>query len=106
MGGTGPDQVIVYKCRQRPLPIFYTAGVTEHAVEHAGRWYDKHPRTLKRPEDAHGIVDAIRPRPEDILIRKTKPSAFFGAPLIAVRIDLKVDTLVIAGCTTLGCVRA
>ncbi|HZD52801.1 MAG TPA: isochorismatase family protein, partial [Woeseiaceae bacterium] len=33
------------------------------------------------------------------------PSAFFGTPLASYLIDLKVDTLVVTGCTTSGCVR-
>jgi nicotinamidase-related amidase len=33
------------------------------------------------------------------------PSAFFGTPLASYFIDLRVDTLVVTGCTTSGCVR-
>ena len=40
------------------------------------------------------------------VVRKTQPSAFFGTDLAAHLIRKGVDTLVIAGCTTSGCVRA
>ena len=36
---------------------------------------------------------------------KKHPSAFFGTPLASYLVDLRADTLVVAGCTTSGCVR-
>jgi nicotinamidase-related amidase len=87
-------------------PVFYTAGTTRHVVDNLGRWRDKHRRTLERPADTQVIVEEIAPQPGDVLVEKTKPSAFFGTPLTATLIDLGVDTVVVAGCTTSGCVRA
>lgn len=87
-------------------PVYYTAGVTDHSADHAGQWREKHPMTLHQPSDAHDIVHEISPHRGDVLIRKTKPSAFFGTPLVASLIDKRVDTLVVLGCTTSGCVRA
>lgn len=101
-----PIRSVVEKSRECALPIFYTAGMTEHTSEHAGRWRDKHPRALDQPDDANEIVDEVSPRPEDILVRKTKPSVFFGTPLLPILIDQKVDTLIVTGCTTSGCIRA
>jgi nicotinamidase-related amidase len=40
-----------------------------------------------------------------VLLPKKHPSAFFGTPLASYLIDLRVDTLVVTGCTTSGCVR-
>ncbi len=48
----------------------------------------------------------IAPKPGDMIVRKDKPSAFFGTPLMAYLNERRVDTLVITGCTTSGCVRA
>ena len=47
----------------------------------------------------------VAPREGDILLPKKHPSAFFGTPLASYLIDLGVDTLVVTGCTTSGCVR-
>jgi nicotinamidase-related amidase len=88
------------------LPIYYTAGVTDHAVQHAGRWREKHPRTLEQPGDAQMIPERIAPRNGDVVIRKTKPSVFYGTPLLASLVDRRVDTVIVTGCTTSGCVRA
>lgn len=92
--------------RKASLPIYYTAGITDHTVRHAGRWREKHPRTLEQPEDAQVIPDEIAPEEGDIVIRKTKPSVFYGTPLLASLIDRRVDTVIVTGCTTSGCVRA
>jgi maleamate amidohydrolase len=102
----GPIKSVTSKFREKGLPIFYTAGMSEDRAEHAGRWRDKHPRTLEQPGDAYDVVDDILSESEGILVRKAKPSAFFGTPLIASLIDHGIDTLIVTGCTTSGCVRA
>jgi len=52
------------------------------------------------------IVAEIAPRDGDVVIRKQKPSAFFGTPLIAMLNEVHADTVLVTGCTTSGCVRA
>jgi nicotinamidase-related amidase len=51
-------------------------------------------------------VAEIAPQPRDVVIGKLKPSAFFGTPLASYLLELKVDTLIVCGTTTSGCVRA
>jgi nicotinamidase-related amidase len=50
--------------------------------------------------------DLIAPLPGEPVIKKAKPSAFFGSPLASYLPPLGVDTIVVAGTTTSGCVRA
>jgi len=40
------------------------------------------------------------------VITKTKPSAFFGTPLASILTYLGIDTIVLGGMVTSGCVRA
>ena len=40
------------------------------------------------------------------MITKTKPSAFFATPLVTWLIQLGIDTVLLAGGSTSGCVRA
>ncbi|MDP7505430.1 MAG: isochorismatase family protein, partial [Nitrospinota bacterium] len=44
--------------------------------------------------------------PSELVIHKLKPSMFYGTSLVGMLNDLKVDTLLVAGTTTSGCVRA
>jgi maleamate amidohydrolase len=48
----------------------------------------------------------ITPASGDIVIQKDKPSAFFGTPLLSYLIALHVDSLLVTGTTTSGCIRA
>ena len=49
---------------------------------------------------------AYAPRPEDVIVLKNKPSPFFGTPLESwLRYD-GVDSLIVFGISTSGCVRA
>src|SRR5690606_17517162 len=43
---------------------------------------------------------------KDLLLYKTQASAFFGTPLSAILAANRTDTLIVAGATTSGCVRA
>jgi maleamate amidohydrolase len=52
------------------------------------------------------IVDDIAPRPGDTVIQKRGPSGFFGTPLVSYLNELDIDTVIVTGTTTSGCVRA
>jgi maleamate amidohydrolase len=83
------------------VPVLYSAGTGE-----PGRWAEKRPSHLRQPADAYELVDDIAPRPGETVIRKAKPSAFFGSRLGACLAELGVDSVVVCGGTTSGCVRA
>lgn len=61
---------------------------------------------LERRKRSGDIVDEVKPIPGEVVLRKTAPSAFWGTPLAAHLTYLGVDTLIIAGESTSGCVRA
>lgn len=98
--------------KARGLPVFYSTNTRRPDGFDAGSWKWKSAEREHaspkhaRMERADDIVDAIAPRPEDILIQKTKPSVFFGTPFLSFLLDLKVDSLIVGGGTTSGCVRA
>jgi len=68
----------------------------------------KVPGMLGLKEHGHdsAIVPALAPRAGELVVRKTVPSAFFGTSLSAWLSQRGVQTLVVAGCVTSGCVRA
>lgn len=52
------------------------------------------------------FISAVAPRPDDWIIYKQRPSVFFGTQLVGYLVDLQVDTLLVGGQSTSGCVRA
>ena len=98
--------------RARGLPVIYTTGEQRDDAWDRGSWTWKNSRGLERPRTAGGgldgnvIVPDIGPQPQDIVIRKQKPSAFFGSNLASYLVLLGADSLIVAGTTTSGCVRA
>ncbi|MFZ0423885.1 MAG: isochorismatase family protein [Xanthobacteraceae bacterium] len=62
--------------------------------------------TLTERASAAQIVPELKPLPTETIMRKTQPSAFFGTGYAERLRKLGVDTVIVAGCTTSGCVRA
>src|SRR5262245_9102301 len=54
----------------------------------------------------YAIRPEFKPQPQDVVITKQRASVFFGTPLIAHLTQLGVQTLIICGESTSGCVRA
>jgi maleamate amidohydrolase len=51
-------------------------------------------------------MDPLIHHPDDFTYCKNAPSMFFQTPLIAFLVKQNVDTVIVTGCTTSGCVRA
>jgi maleamate amidohydrolase len=96
--------------RATSVPIFYSTAPSRQTTLTAGRWHGKNSRGSEdfhsQAQDGNVIVHEIAPQDGDIVILKDKPSVFFGTPLMSYLHELQVDTLLVAGTTTSGCVRA
>ena len=94
------------------IPIYFTKmhPDPEHAPTEAerGRWkasQTRQPDPQLPPGDV--IVDELAPRPGEVVIHKHfKPSGFFATPLASMLAGQQVDTVIVTGMTTSGCVRA
>ncbi|MFD1811016.1 isochorismatase family protein [Rhodococcus gannanensis] len=53
-----------------------------------------------------GFIEGLEPNADELLVTKKYPSAFFGTTLSTHLTALGVDTVLIAGLSTSGCVRA
>ncbi|CAB3924212.1 Maleamate amidohydrolase [Achromobacter anxifer] len=62
--------------------------------------------TLKEADHNSAIVPRLAPAAGELVVRKTVPSAFFGTSLAAWLSQRGVQTLLVAGAVTSGCVRA
>lgn len=110
-------QTLIETCRGKGIPVIYTTGVQRSDRWDAGSWAWKGSRRKQqeaataRPvtsdgKDGNDIVAEIAPGPRDIVIHKQKPSGFAGTPLISYLQLLGCDSIIVAGTTTSGCVRA
>lgn len=94
--------------RRHRLPIIYTVNGYRADLTDAGVWPEKFPSldTLILGNRWTSIDDRISPEPEDLVIEKQYPSAFFGTTLSSTLAARKIDSLIVAGTTTSGCIRA
>ena len=90
--------------REKGWPVMYPHVAPKQAYD-AGRLAEKVPAIMGISEKGYEFVAEVAPREGDILVPKKHPSAFFGTALCSYLIDHGVDTVVVAGCTTSGCVR-
>ena len=99
---------LLAEARTLGLPIAFTRVVYADDGSDAGVFTLKAPALTQLTEGAFGsqIVDQLKPRDGEYIVRKTQPSAFFGTNLTAWYVSKGVDTVIIAGCTTSGCIRA
>ena len=63
-------------------------------------------RACEASDEALQIVDALAPQPGENVIDKTYSSAFYGTDLLTRLVRRGIDTLILAGNSTSGCIRA
>ena len=94
--------------RARALPVFFTTVAYEPHLRDAGQFVEKIPALsiLIKGSEWVKVDDRIRPRPAERVVLKKYASAFFDTTLDMELRGLGTDTVVMAGCTTSGCIRA
>ncbi|MFZ0525521.1 MAG: isochorismatase family protein [Xanthobacteraceae bacterium] len=94
---------------ERNMPvIFSTVMYHEADIRDAGIWGLKQrgALTLTADSEAMKVDPRLDRRQSDSLLVKRYASCFFGTDLVPRLTSRRVDTLIITGCTTSGCVRA
>jgi maleamate amidohydrolase len=95
--------------RQARIPVYFTVvWYDEQGFADAGIWLIKSAgqSSLKAGSPAVELDPRLGRRPEEATILKKYASAFFGTDLVSRLTARRVDTVVLVGCTTSGCVRA
>jgi maleamate amidohydrolase len=94
--------------RRLKLPIHFTTTAYEDGFASAGVFIKKVPSLahLKLGSNLIEIDERIKPQTGEVVWLKQYASAFFGTSLAAALTAARTDTVLIAGCTTSGCVRA
>ena len=100
---------VIAAARKARLPLVYTVvGYDPNRPEDAGLWAEKGPslRTLALGSDLVELDPRLDHQPTDLVMVKKYASSFFGTHLASILTAQRVDTAIILGCTTSGCVRA
>lgn len=102
-------QSLLEVAHDRGIPvIFSTVRYDDVDLRDAGIWAlkQKGSVTLRAEIDGHELDPRLTFAKGDSLLLKKYASCFFGTDLVSRLNSRRIDTLIIAGCTTSGCVRA
>ena len=99
-----PIQRLLRAARDAKLPIAYSTSESRPDASPVG-WSTRRGGTRAGPS-AFEIHEAFAPRPEDLVVRKQRASAFFASPLGAFLVMRGCDSVIVCGESTSGCVRA
>ena len=96
------------KGREKNIPIIYTNVSYQKDGKNGGVFFEKLPVLSCFIEGAKtaGWPSELDIDPNEIVITKQYPSAFFETCLSKKLNNLEIDTLIITGLTTSGCIRA
>ena len=94
--------------RAHGVPIAYTVVGYENPHRDAGRFIQKCPTLEHARLGSHMIEldERLGRLPDEPVVVKQFASAFFGTTVASYLTCAGVDTVILAGCTTSGCVRA
>jgi maleamate amidohydrolase len=100
-----PTQRLFASARRAGLPIVYSTSETRP---------DAGPRAIRATQrrgipvdpQVYEIKAEFAPQPGDTIVRKMRASAFYGTPLLAHLTQLGVQSIIMCGESTSGCVRA
>src|SRR3954451_11306652 len=94
--------------REREIPIIFTTIGFEPNLKDGSLWLEKAPglRELIVGGKWVQIDPRLERREEETVILKKGASAFFGTNLPSVLVSQGVDTVILCGATTSGCIRA
>ncbi|MEK3936768.1 isochorismatase family protein [Sporosarcina sp. FSL W7-1349] len=94
--------------KENRIPVLYTRNV-QKKTSNFDSFAAKASRDNTKYIDgnpAADIISELTPDEDDLVVDKSYASAFFGTPLISYLIKMGIDTLIIVGGSTSGCVRA
>ena len=102
--------ILLQAARAAAIPVVHTNVSYQPGGRDGGVFFQKLPALSLFEAGAHpdlaAFDPALEPAAGETVITKQYASAFFGTTLASTLVALQVDTVVIAGVSTSGCVRA
>lgn len=104
----GSNERLVTAARSAGIPVIFTNVVYAPGGMDGGLFFRKVPalKAFERGSPAGAFPPSLQPEPGELVISKQYPSAFFGTSLASTLNGARIDTLLITGYSTSGCVRA
>lgn len=110
---TEANKILLDAARDADIPVFFTKARPESSPAatpaEKGLWKHRASRQETSPELPPGdvIIEALTPQEGEVVVYKGgKPSGFFGTSLSSLLTFHNIDTTIITGMVTSGCVRA
>ena len=102
------NERLLAAAHQAGVPVIFTNVEYEPGGTNGGLFYQKIPalKAFDKGSPLGRFPDSLMPGPNDLVVTKQYASAFFGTGLAETLRTMGVDTLVITGLSTSGCVRA
>jgi maleamate amidohydrolase len=99
---------VLKAARDARTAVIHTIIRYHHGLSDGGTWVRKAPvmRSMVDGNPDAEICDEVSPLDTELVIRKQYASCFFGTSLAATLTSQRVDTVVLIGCSTSGCIRA
>lgn len=101
-------QTLLGLARTGNIPVIFTTVAYDQGLQEAGVWIRKMPVNNELIEGSKWVeIDSrFKRQPHEMVLVKKYASSFFGTDLISRLQTKRVDTLIITGTSTSGCVRA
>jgi maleamate amidohydrolase len=113
LGSDMSDQVEATKrlldaARTKDLLVVFTTIGYEPSLKDGGLWLQKAPSLADLQIGGRWVeIDPrLEPRTDETIVLKKGASGFFGTNLASILISQKVDSVILCGATTSGCIRA
>lgn len=99
---------ILAAAREKEIPVIFTTIGFESNLKDGSLWLEKAPGLAELQIGGKWVeIDPrLGRREEEVVILKKGASAFFGTNLPSILVSQNVDTIVLCGATTSGCIRA
>jgi maleamate amidohydrolase len=113
LGSEAPDEIertrgVLDAARRAGVLVVFTTIAYDEGTLRSTAWLRKVPSLAGLTVGSPWVeIDPrLAPRPEESVVAKTGASAFFGTTLAALLVGAGIDSVVVLGATTSGCVRA
>jgi len=94
--------------REKGIPIVFTTIGYDTSMKDGGLWLQKVPALGDLQVGGHWVeIDPrLEARPDETIVLKKGASGFFGTNLASILVSQQVDSVILCGATTSGCIRA